>query len=43
MEDNGLGMAIAKSIVTSHGGIISIDSSIGVGTEVVISIPLKVI
>ncbi len=35
----GLGMAIAKSVVEAHGGFISLQSTIGVGTMVEIVLP----
>jgi signal transduction histidine kinase len=36
---NGLGLAIAKSIVDQHFGQIKIESKVGVGTEVLIHLP----
>ena len=35
----GLGLAIAKEITEAHGGVISIDSQIGLGTEITVLIP----
>jgi heavy metal sensor kinase len=35
----GLGLAIAKSICELHGGRIEVDSTVGVGTGVLVSIP----
>ncbi|MBO4264472.1 MAG: HAMP domain-containing protein [Clostridia bacterium] len=37
----GLGLAIAKEIVEAHHGSIKIDSDVGVGTEITISLPIK--
>ncbi|MCZ2342384.1 MAG: HAMP domain-containing protein, partial [Bacteroidales bacterium] len=37
----GLGLSIAQSIATAHGGIISLTSTVGVGTEVVVAIPVE--
>lgn len=37
---NGLGMAIAKKIVDAHGGEISIESEVMVGTSVTFSLPI---
>lgn len=37
----GLGLAIAKELVEAHGGKISIQSKIGVGTIVTIVLPIK--
>lgn len=38
-EGTGLGLAIAKQIITLHGGDITVESSLGSGTEFSISFP----
>jgi signal transduction histidine kinase len=38
-DESGLGLAIAKSIVESHGGTISAISLVGQGTTIIISLP----
>ena len=37
----GLGLSIAKEIVTKHGGDLAIRSTLGVGTSVTITLPIK--
>ncbi len=38
----GLGMAIAKSVIEAHGGAITLQSTVGVGTTVELSVPVRV-
>lgn len=40
VRGSGIGLAIADEIVTKHGGTLDIESGIGVGTTVTISIPV---
>ena len=41
-EGTGLGLAIARRIAAAHGGELSIDSTIGQGTQVDVVLPLAV-
>jgi two-component system sensor histidine kinase ResE len=36
----GLGLAIARQIVEAHGGAISAQSVLGIGTRMLVSLPL---
>lgn len=36
----GLGLSIAKSIIEAHGGTIEVESALGEGTSILISLPI---
>lgn len=40
-EGTGLGLSVSRGIVEQHGGIIEVDSKVGVGTTFMIKLPLK--
>ena len=39
-EGTGLGMALARSVITRHGGQLSINSEVGQGTRVMVRLPI---
>ncbi|MCD8562915.1 MAG: HAMP domain-containing histidine kinase [Alphaproteobacteria bacterium] len=41
-EGSGLGLAITKELVELHGGHLSIESTVGVGTSVTVKFPRKI-
>ena len=41
VSGSGLGLSIAKRIVESHGGRITMRSAVGVGTEVDVTLPVS--
>jgi signal transduction histidine kinase len=40
-EGTGLGLSIVKAVAEQHGGAVSVESTVGVGTRVVVELPLK--
>lgn len=38
-EGTGIGLALVKDLVTSHGGMIKVKSELGMGTEFIVAIP----
>ena len=42
-EGSGIGLSLVKSIVEMHGGSIQVFSEVGVGTEVIFDMPIKVL
>jgi signal transduction histidine kinase len=39
-EGTGLGMALARSVITRHGGELAINSEVGQGTRVIVRLPI---
>ncbi|MEW9123367.1 MAG: HAMP domain-containing sensor histidine kinase, partial [Thermotaleaceae bacterium] len=42
-EGSGIGLSLVKSLVEMHGGIVTVDSEIGVGTTFSINLPAKTV
>ncbi|MFT4095438.1 MAG: 7TM diverse intracellular signaling domain-containing protein [Niabella sp.] len=40
-QGTGLGMSIVKGIIDSHSGLVDVKSILGIGTEFIITLPLK--
>jgi len=42
-EGTGLGMAMARSVITRHGGQLAINSEVGQGTRVIVRLPIDAV
>jgi len=42
-QGSGIGLSIVKSLVEMHNGQIEVDSEVGVGTEFILSFPVKIL
>lgn len=40
-EGNGIGLSLVKKIVDKHGGFITLESSVNLGTSIILSFPIK--
>ena len=38
---SGLGLAIVKRVIDDHGGTIAVESSVGIGTRIIVTLPLR--
>ena len=40
-KGTGLGLSVSYSIIEKHGGILEVESKIGLGTAVIIDLPIR--
>jgi signal transduction histidine kinase len=40
-KGTGLGLSVSYSIIEKHGGILEVESALGIGTAVIIDLPIR--
>ena len=40
-KGTGLGLSVSYSIIEKHGGILEVESALGLGTAVIIDLPIR--
>ncbi|HCK69528.1 MAG TPA: hypothetical protein DHW17_09620 [Nitrospina sp.] len=40
-KGTGLGLSVSYSIIEKHGGILEVESGLGIGTAVIIDLPIR--
>jgi len=40
-KGTGLGLSVSYSIIEKHGGILEVESELGIGTAVIIDLPIR--